>query len=74
MIDFLNGLAELTNIGLLAFALFVAAWAIVFALVLTVRAIFTVVTEKNVSLANRRRSVVRGTLAEAIATQSEVHA
>lgn len=74
MIDFLNGLAELMNIGLLAFALFVAAWAIVFAVVLTVRGIATAVTERNVSLANRRRSVEHGTLAEAIAKQSEVHA
>ncbi|MGO1392793.1 hypothetical protein [Agrococcus casei] len=74
MIEFLNRLAELTNIGLLVLALFVASWAIVFALVLAVRSIGQAVADRNESPANRRQSEVRVTLSELTDSKSEVPA
>ncbi|MGO1575714.1 hypothetical protein [Agrococcus casei] len=74
MIVFLNRLAELTNIGLLVLALFVASWAIVFALVLAVRSIGQAVADRNESPANRRQSEVRVTLSELTDSKSEVPA
>lgn len=64
MIEFLNKLAELANVGLLALALFAASWAIVFALVLTTRGIAQAVRERHQSPANKRREIERGSLAD----------
>ena len=74
MIEFLNRLAELMNVGLLVLALFAASWAIVFALVLTVRAVGQAVADRNESPANRRQSEVRASLAELTDSKSEVPA
>ena len=74
MIEFLNRLAELMNIGLLVLALFAASWAIVLAVVLTARAISQAVADRNESPANRRHSEVRGNLAELTDSKSEVPA